>query len=190
MGSGPEGRNTEWQTNNATIGPDTNDFSRSIFPGAHNQVFPTDKIKIEPWFMNGYQLAKARLTASGARTTQWGCPTIGGRARVAASSPTITTVPIPRTIRIASDFTTVIFGTPPWRGVKSLSATMAVRPFAMISSKAPCPVGGAIPERNLARGGSPSERDAEREKRFEAKLRRQAQQRGYQLVPIEKKPAA
>ena len=35
-----------------------------------------------------------------------------------------------------------------------------------------------------------AKRDAEREKRFEAKLRRQAQQRGYQLVPIEKKPAA
>jgi hypothetical protein len=29
-----------------------------------------------------------------------------------------------------------------------------------------------------------------REKRFEAKLQRQARQRGYQLVPIEKKPAA
>jgi len=62
VGSGPEGRNTEWQTNNATIGPDTNDFSRSIFPGAHNQVFPTDKIKIEPWFMNGYQLASSART--------------------------------------------------------------------------------------------------------------------------------
>jgi len=35
-----------------------------------------------------------------------------------------------------------------------------------------------------------AERDAEREKRFEAKLRRQAQQRGYKLVPIEEKPAA
>src|SRR5450759_563418 len=34
------------------------------------------------------------------------------------------------------------------------------------------------------------QRDAEREKRFEAKLRRQAQQRGYKLVPIEEKPAA
>ena len=33
-------------------------------------------------------------------------------------------------------------------------------------------------------------RDAEREKRFEAKLRRQAQQLGYKLVPIEQKPAA
>jgi transposase len=33
-----------------------------------------------------------------------------------------------------------------------------------------------------------AKRDAEREKRFEAKLRRQAAQRGYQLVPIE--PAA
>jgi hypothetical protein len=53
VGSGPEVRNTEWQINNATIGPDTGDFRRSIFPGAHIQVFPTDKIKIEPWFMNG-----------------------------------------------------------------------------------------------------------------------------------------
>jgi transposase len=35
-----------------------------------------------------------------------------------------------------------------------------------------------------------AERDAQREKRFEAKLRRQAQQRGYKLVPIEQKPAA
>ena len=35
-----------------------------------------------------------------------------------------------------------------------------------------------------------AERDTEREKRFEAKLRRQAQQRGYKLVPIEEKPAA
>jgi transposase len=35
-----------------------------------------------------------------------------------------------------------------------------------------------------------AERDAAREKRFEAKLRRQAQQRGYKLVPIEEKPAA
>jgi hypothetical protein len=34
------------------------------------------------------------------------------------------------------------------------------------------------------------QRDAERERRFEAKLRRQAQQRGYKLVPIEEKPAA
>jgi len=34
------------------------------------------------------------------------------------------------------------------------------------------------------------QRDAEREKRFEAKLRRQAQQRGYKLVPIEEKTAA
>jgi transposase len=33
-------------------------------------------------------------------------------------------------------------------------------------------------------------RDAQREKRFEAKLRRQAQQRGYKLVPIEQQPAA
>jgi hypothetical protein len=48
---------------------------------------------------------------------------------------------------------------------------------------------GPIPERSLARGGSPSKRDAEREKRFEAKLHRQARQRGYQLVPIEEKPA-
>ena len=35
-----------------------------------------------------------------------------------------------------------------------------------------------------------AERDAERDKRFEAKLKRQAQQRGYKLVPIEQKPAA
>jgi hypothetical protein len=35
-----------------------------------------------------------------------------------------------------------------------------------------------------------AERDAEREKRFEAKLQRQARQRGYKLVPIEEKPAA
>ena len=35
-----------------------------------------------------------------------------------------------------------------------------------------------------------AERDTEREKRIEAKLRRQAQQRGYKLVPIEEKPAA
>ena len=34
------------------------------------------------------------------------------------------------------------------------------------------------------------QRDTEREKRFEAKLKRQAQQRGYKLVPIEEKPAA
>ena len=35
-----------------------------------------------------------------------------------------------------------------------------------------------------------AQRDAEREKRFEAKLKRQAQQLGYKLVPIEEKPAA
>ena len=35
-----------------------------------------------------------------------------------------------------------------------------------------------------------AQRDAEREKRFEAKLKRQAQQLGYELVPIEEKPAA
>jgi transposase len=35
-----------------------------------------------------------------------------------------------------------------------------------------------------------AKRDAEREKRFEAKLKRQAQQLGYKLVPIEEKPAA
>jgi len=35
-----------------------------------------------------------------------------------------------------------------------------------------------------------SQRDAQREKRFEDKLRRQAQQRGYKLVPIEQQPAA
>jgi hypothetical protein len=33
-------------------------------------------------------------------------------------------------------------------------------------------------------------RDAEREKRLEAKLRRQAAQRGYKLVPMEENPAA
>ncbi len=35
-----------------------------------------------------------------------------------------------------------------------------------------------------------AQRDALREKRFEEKLRRQAAQRGYKLVPIEEKPAA
>jgi transposase len=35
-----------------------------------------------------------------------------------------------------------------------------------------------------------AERDAEREKRFEAKIKRQARQLGYKLVPIEEKPAA
>jgi hypothetical protein len=35
-----------------------------------------------------------------------------------------------------------------------------------------------------------AQRDAEREKRFEAKLKRQAQQLGYKLAPIEEKPAA
>ena len=35
-----------------------------------------------------------------------------------------------------------------------------------------------------------AERDAAREKRFEAKLKRQAQQLGYKLTPIEEKPAA
>jgi transposase len=35
-----------------------------------------------------------------------------------------------------------------------------------------------------------AERDAQREKRFEAKLKRQAQQLGYKLVPIQEKPAA
>jgi len=33
-------------------------------------------------------------------------------------------------------------------------------------------------------------RDAEREKRLEARLKRQAKQLGYELVPIEHKPAA
>ena len=33
-----------------------------------------------------------------------------------------------------------------------------------------------------------AERDAQREKRFEAKLKRQAQQLGYKLVPIKKNP--
>ena len=35
-----------------------------------------------------------------------------------------------------------------------------------------------------------AQRDAERDKRFEAKLKRQAQRLGYKLVPIEEKPAA
>jgi transposase len=35
-----------------------------------------------------------------------------------------------------------------------------------------------------------AERDSQREKRFEAKLKRQAQQLGYKLVPLEEKPAA
>ena len=35
-----------------------------------------------------------------------------------------------------------------------------------------------------------AQRDALREKRFQEKLRRQAAQRGYKLVPIEEKPAA
>jgi hypothetical protein len=35
-----------------------------------------------------------------------------------------------------------------------------------------------------------AERDAQREKRLEAKLKRQAEQLGYKLVPIEEKPAA
>jgi hypothetical protein len=35
-----------------------------------------------------------------------------------------------------------------------------------------------------------AQRDAQREKRFEAKLKRQAHQLGYKLVPIEEKPAA
>jgi hypothetical protein len=35
-----------------------------------------------------------------------------------------------------------------------------------------------------------TQRDAQREKRFEAKLKRQAQQLGYKLVPIAEKPAA
>jgi hypothetical protein len=35
-----------------------------------------------------------------------------------------------------------------------------------------------------------AQRDTERDKRIEAKLKRQAQQRGYRLVPIEEKPAA
>ena len=35
-----------------------------------------------------------------------------------------------------------------------------------------------------------AQRDAERDKRFEAKLKRQAQERGYRLVPIEEQPAA
>jgi len=33
-------------------------------------------------------------------------------------------------------------------------------------------------------------RDAEREKRLETRLKRQAKQLGYELVPIEHKPAA
>ena len=35
-----------------------------------------------------------------------------------------------------------------------------------------------------------AQRDADRERRFEEKLKRQAQQRGYKLVPMEEKPAA
>ena len=35
-----------------------------------------------------------------------------------------------------------------------------------------------------------AQRDTERDKRLEAKLKRQAQQRGYKLVPIEENPAA
>ena len=35
-----------------------------------------------------------------------------------------------------------------------------------------------------------AQRDAERTQRFEAKLKRQAQQMGYKLVPIEEMPAA
>ena len=35
-----------------------------------------------------------------------------------------------------------------------------------------------------------AQRDAERAKRFEAKLKRQAQQLGYKLIPMEEKPAA
>jgi len=35
-----------------------------------------------------------------------------------------------------------------------------------------------------------AQRDTERERRFEAKLKRQAQQRGYKLVPMEENPAA
>lgn len=35
-----------------------------------------------------------------------------------------------------------------------------------------------------------AERGVEREQRLEAKLKRQAQQRGYKLVPMEEKPAA
>ncbi len=35
-----------------------------------------------------------------------------------------------------------------------------------------------------------AQRDAEWEKRFEDKLRRQAARRGYKLVPVEEKPAA
>jgi hypothetical protein len=35
-----------------------------------------------------------------------------------------------------------------------------------------------------------AKRDAEREKRFESKLKRQARQLGYKLAPIEARPAA
>jgi hypothetical protein len=35
-----------------------------------------------------------------------------------------------------------------------------------------------------------AERDAQRDKRLEAKLKRQGQQLGYQLVPMEEEPAA
>ena len=38
-----------------TTDPSSSDFTPFYFSGARIQIFPTDKIKIEPWFMNGYQ---------------------------------------------------------------------------------------------------------------------------------------
>jgi hypothetical protein len=38
--------------------------------------------------------------------------------------------------------------------------------------------------------GATAARDAERQKRLETKLKRQAKQLGYELVPLEHKPAA
>jgi len=40
-----------WSYNRSTV----SDMTPFYFSGARVQIFPTDKIKIEPWFMNGYQ---------------------------------------------------------------------------------------------------------------------------------------
>lgn len=40
-----------WNYNRSFV----SDFTPFYFSGARIQIFPTDKIKIEPWFMNGYQ---------------------------------------------------------------------------------------------------------------------------------------
>jgi hypothetical protein len=40
-----------WNYNRSFV----SDFTPFYFSGARVQIFPTDKIKIEPWFMNGYQ---------------------------------------------------------------------------------------------------------------------------------------